>query len=118
MDDAFDNPLHASWMAILTDPVRLSLLRGLCRRSTATTAELRDLCHTSDPTARRHLEALEALGLIRETPAEADGITPGRPPKRYTLDAEAAARLCALFELLSQPLVPTFAPVQMPPSAR
>jgi DNA-binding transcriptional ArsR family regulator len=105
-------------MAILSDPVRLSVVRALCRLQAATTAELRDLCHTSDPTVRRHLAALEALGLVLEQPAEPDGMTPGRPARRFTLDAQAAARLCQLFRLLSEPLVSMPAPAQPPSAAR
>jgi predicted ArsR family transcriptional regulator len=105
-------------MAILTDPVRLSLLRGLCQLKSATISELRGLCHTSDPTVRRHLEALATLGLVREERSEPDGVTPGRPARRFVLDAEAATRLCALFEVLSEPLVPTLAPAQPPPAGR
>lgn len=104
-------------MAVLTDPVRLAILRGLCELRTATTTELRERCHTSDPTVRRHLEALEALGLVREQPGERDGLTPGRPARRFTLDAEAATRVCALFEILSEPLVPAPEPERRPPRA-
>src|SRR3954471_10460686 len=86
MDEAVEQPLHWSWTAVLTDPVRLAVLRGLCDLGTATTAELRPRCHTSDPTIRRHLEALEALGLVREQPGEREGLTPGRPASRFTLD--------------------------------
>jgi DNA-binding transcriptional ArsR family regulator len=103
-------------MAILTDPVRLSVLRGLCHLGEATTAELREVCHTSDPTIRRHLTALETLALVREQPARRDGVSPGRPARRFVLDPDAGERLCALFELLSEPLVPTAGPdLQQPP---
>jgi DNA-binding transcriptional ArsR family regulator len=110
--------LDASWTAVLTDPVRLSVLRCLCRLRIATIAELTDLCHTSDPTVRRHLEALETLGLVHEQRAEADGVTPGRPARRFMLDPDAATRLCALFDLISVPLVPTPQPAQPPPLGR
>jgi predicted ArsR family transcriptional regulator len=110
--------LHASWTAVLTDPVRLAVLRGLCQLKAATTAELRGLCHTSDPTVRRHLEALATLGLVREEAAEPDGITPGRPARRFRLDADAEARLCALFELLSEPLATTPEPARRQSRAR
>ncbi len=118
MDKASENPLHWSWAAILTDPVRLSVLRGLCHLGTATTTELHEVCHTSDPAIRRHLEALEALGFVRGQPAERDGISPGRPARSFTIDPEAAARLRALFELLSEPLLPMPAPVWPPPPVR
>lgn len=115
---AADTTPHWSWMAILTDPVRLVVLRALCEMRTATTAELRERCHSSDPTVRRHLEALEALGLVREQPGERDGLTPGRPARTFTLDAEAARRARALFEVLSEPLVPVSAPVPRPPEGQ
>ncbi len=96
--------IDQSWAAILTDPIRLAILRGLCELGTATAPELRDRCHTSGPTALRHLGALETLGLVRELPAEPDGLTPGRPARRFTLDLDAARKLATLFELLSEPL--------------
>lgn len=98
--------LDPSWIAILSDPARLSLLRGLCQLEAATIAELRRVCHTSGSTMRRHLEALEALGLVREEPAERDGVTAGRPPKRFVIATDAADRLYVLFRLLRDPLVP------------
>lgn len=112
------NELDPSWVAILSDPARLSLLHGLCQLEAATIVELRKMCHTSDPTVRRHLEALVALGLVREEPAERDRITSGRPPKRFVLAADAADRLCALFRLLSEPLVPMPAPARRLPPGR
>jgi DNA-binding transcriptional ArsR family regulator len=113
-----EHHLDPSWVAILTDPVRLSVVRALCRLQTATTAELKAFSHTSDPTLRRHLEALVALGLICELPGERDGASPGRPARRFSLDAEAAARLCTVFELLSEPLVTTPGPGRPPPVGR
>ena len=117
-DEAADTTLHWSWTAILTDPVRLAILRGLCELRSATVAELGQRCHSSGPTVRRHLEALEAFGVIREEPGQCDGFTPGRPARRFHLDAEAAARACDLFAALSQPLVPDPAPATQPPAAR
>ena len=105
-------------MTILADHVRLSVLRVLCDLHIATTAEICQHCHCSDPTVRRHLEALETLGLVREWPGQRDGLTPGRPAKRFVLDAEAADRVCALFHLLSVPLSPTLAPEKAPPEVR
>lgn len=118
MSTGAGNDLDASWLAILTDPARLSVLRGLCRLEVATIAQLREACHTSAPTVRRHLEALAALGLVREEPAERDGVTPGRPAKRFVLAADAADRLSVLFELLSEPLVPMRRLSAQPPAAR
>jgi DNA-binding transcriptional ArsR family regulator len=111
-----EKALHWSWVGILSDPVRLELLRALCQMGVATTGELRRHCHTSDPTVRRHLEALETLGLVCESPGERDGLTPGRPAKRWNLHLEAAAKLSVLFDLLSDPLVPSPAPGPQPPA--
>ena len=118
MSAVSDDTLHPSWAAILTDPVRLSILRGLCRLGESTTAELQTLCHTSDPTLRRHLEALAALEIVRQVPGESDGLTPGRPARRFRIDPDAVVRLCALFELLREPLVPTPAPGWQPAGDR
>jgi len=95
------NELDPGWVAVLIDPARLSVLRGLCQLEAATFAELRRVCHISDPTLRRHLEALEAMGLVREELAERDGITSGRPPTRFVLANDAAEHLSVLFQLLS-----------------
>lgn len=118
MEEPRAHPIDPSWAAILADPVRLSVVHALCRLQTATTAELKALSHTSDPTLRRHLEALEALGLVRELPGERDGTTPGRPARRFSLDADAAVRLCTVFLLLSEPLVTTPEPALPPPADR
>jgi predicted ArsR family transcriptional regulator len=118
MEITVESQLDASWAAIVTDPVRLSVLLGLCRLEAATTAELRTLCHTSDPTIRRHLGALEALGLVREEVAERDGVTPGRPARRFRLDADAATSLSTLFELLRKPLTPVPGPARRLPRDR
>lgn len=115
-DEVSRDPFHWSWSAVLTDPVRLSILHTLCALQAATTLQLSRRCHSSDPTIRRHLEALEAIGLVREHPGKRDGLTPGRPASRYTLDARAADRVRALFELLNEPLVPIPAPDPPPPA--
>jgi DNA-binding transcriptional ArsR family regulator len=98
--------IHWSWSAVISDPVRLSILRALCELGTATMAELLPGCHTSERTVRRHLDALAALGLVSEEPGERDGLTPGRPAGRFILDGEVARRARPLFRLLSQPLAP------------
>jgi DNA-binding transcriptional ArsR family regulator len=114
MTDTAQHSLHWSWAAVLTDPVRLSILEALCELRAATTLELSQRCHSSDPTIRRHLEALEALGLVREQAGERDGMTPGRPASRYILASDAAGKMSALFDLLSRPLVTRSEP-EMPP---
>jgi DNA-binding transcriptional ArsR family regulator len=118
VDREADEPLHWSWAAILTDPVRLAVLRALSELQSATIAELRCRCHASERTVRRHLEALGALGLVLEQPGERDGLSPGRPGRRFVLDAEVGTRVSALFELLREPLVTTPPPAQLPPWVR
>lgn len=99
-----NDPIHASWLAVLTDPVRLSLLRCLSRLGEMTTPELALRAHTSESTARRHLDAMVELGLVRERRGQSDGETPGRPAASYALSRAAQGQLTALFELLSRPL--------------
>ena len=109
-DETAPNRIHWSWASVLSDPIRLSVLQALCELRTATALEVCHRCHGSDPTIRRHLEVLEAIGLVREQAGERDGITPGRPAKRYTIDSDVAGQLCALLELLREPLAPFPAP--------
>jgi predicted ArsR family transcriptional regulator len=98
------DPIDPSWIAVLTDPVRLVVLRSLCRLGAATISELSRYSHTSDRTTRRHLEALVALGVAHEHRGQRDGITPGRPATRFAIDADAREQVTALFELLSDRL--------------
>ncbi len=97
-------PVHPTWLDVLTDPVRLDLLRVLAESGTASAAELRQRAHVSDPTLRRHLEALEVLGLLRRLPGESNGLTPGRPATRFGLYAEARESVEELFRVLAKPL--------------
>ena len=96
--------VHPSWLAVLSDPVRLSLLRCLGEMETATAAQLAPRAHASERTLRRHLDTLIALGLAREHRGESDGQTQGRPAASYSLPAVARGQVTALFDLLSQPL--------------
>ena len=97
--------LHPSWLDVLTDPVRLSLLRSLVLIGPATVTELASHTHTADPTVRRHLEALAALGLVHEAGGESDGLTRGRPAARFALDAAAEENARELFKVLERPLL-------------
>jgi predicted ArsR family transcriptional regulator len=92
------------WLGVLSDPVRLNLLRCLCEVQAVTTTELAPKAHTSERTVRRHLEALVGLGLAEEWRGESDGETPGRPAARYALLPRVREQALALFELLSRPL--------------
>lgn len=106
--------IDSSWLGVLSDPVRLNLLRCLCEVEAVTTTELAPRAHTSERTVRRHLEALVELGLAEEWQGESDGETPGRPAARYALLATVREQALTLFELLSQPLGPARPPTPRP----
>lgn len=96
--------VHSSWFDLLTDPVRLTLVHSLCVLEEPTAAELVSHSHASDPTLRRHLEALVTLGLAREHGGESDGLTRGRPAARFSLDPDVREAATALFEILAEPI--------------
>ena len=113
-----DGVVHASWLTVLSDPVRLNLLCCLCEVEAATAGELAPRAHIGERTTRRHLEALVGLGLTDERRGQSDGETPGRPAASYALSAAARQRVLALFELLRQPLEPARTPSPAPPRGR
>jgi len=76
---------HSNWLEVVADPVRLQILRRLSRVDDATTAELASDSPASYQTLRRHLEALEAFGVIH-TRAGTSGGASGRPAARFSLD--------------------------------
>ncbi len=80
--------LRSRWLEMIADPVRLQILRSLCEVGEATAAELTVTSPASDQTLRRHLEALEAGGVIRARPGVSDGETSGRPATRFSLAPE------------------------------
>lgn len=98
--------MHPSWLSVLSDPVRLSVMLALVVLGEGSAGELRSWSHTSDPTLRRHLDALGALGLVEEIPGESDGESPGRPASRFRLEPEASERAKALLAVLREPLGP------------
>jgi predicted ArsR family transcriptional regulator len=106
VDVRSDSVVHSSWLDVLTDPVRLGILRTLSQKGVARTADLMSSTHTSERTLRRHLDALVAVGVVRELRGESDGQTPGRPASRFALEARIQERAEALFTLLEGPLVP------------
>jgi DNA-binding transcriptional ArsR family regulator len=97
---------HSTWLAALSDPVRLAVLQALVELKEASAMELSRHSHVSDPTLRRHLQALGALGVVEEVPGESDGESPGRPASRFRLDRGARKRAEALLALLAEPLGP------------
>jgi DNA-binding transcriptional ArsR family regulator len=98
--------VHPSWLDVLSDPVRLAVLRWLTEVGGATVAELAEDVHASDRTVQRHLAALVALEIVREAKSKGDGESPGRPPSRFSLDPRARESALALFAVLSEPLGP------------
>jgi predicted ArsR family transcriptional regulator len=75
------------WLEVVADPVRLQILRTLSRVDAATTSELASESPASYQTLRRHLEALEAFGVIRARAGVSEGES-GRPAARFSLDPE------------------------------
>lgn len=74
-----------SWLDVIADPVRLQIVRSLSRVDEATASELAAESPASYQTLRRHLEALEAFGVIRTRPGVSDGERSGRPATRFSL---------------------------------
>ena len=79
---------RSHWLDVVADPVRLQILRTLSRVPDATASELAASSPASYQTLRRHLEALEAFGVIRTRAGVSDGETAGRPAARFSLDPE------------------------------
>jgi predicted ArsR family transcriptional regulator len=78
---------HLHWLDVVADPVRLQILRKLSRVEDATTSELANDSPASYQTLRRHLEALQAFGVIRARAGVSEGES-GRPAARFSLDPE------------------------------
>jgi predicted transcriptional regulator len=96
--------VHPTWVPVLTDPVRLTILGALSQSPLLTSSELSRRVHVGDRAVRRHLEVMSSLGLVHEHRGERDGLTPGRPASRYALDPSVEGTLQALFGLLTDPL--------------
>jgi predicted ArsR family transcriptional regulator len=75
------------WLEVVADPVRLQILRTLSRVQDATTAELASDGPASYQTLRRHLDALEAYGVIRARAGVSEGGS-GRPAARFSLNPD------------------------------
>jgi len=76
------------WLDVIADPVRLQILRSLSQGEDATASELAAASPGSYQTLRRHLEALEAFGVIQSRPGISDGETSGRPATRFSLASD------------------------------
>lgn len=79
---------RSHWLDVVADPVRLQILRALSQVTDATASELAAQSPASYQTLRRHLEALEASGVIRAHAGISDGETSGRPAARFSLSSE------------------------------
>lgn len=73
------------WLDVIADPVRLQILRTLSHVAEASASELATRSQASYQTLRRHLEALQASGVIEAQPGRSDGETSGRPAARFSL---------------------------------
>ena len=107
-----ETPKRTSWLDLISDPIRRAILRSLSEVGEVSMAELKERAHVSETALRRHLNSLLALGLVREHRAERDGVTPGRPAARFSLDPEVRIGVMDLFEALSQPAGPD--PLRIP----
>jgi len=99
-----DGCVHPTWLPLLSDPVRLTVLGALCERPQSTAADLSRLTHVSDRAVRRHLELLVSIGIVHEHRGERDGLTQGRPATRFAVDSNAVERVRLLLILLRTPL--------------
>ena len=89
---------RTGWLDVVAEPVRLQILRLLCELPDATASELAERSPASYQTLRRHLEALEAFGVIRARPGVSDGTTSGRPATRFSLNPEVRESVCSAFD--------------------
>ena len=94
---------RAHWLDVIADPVRLQILRSLSKVSEATASELAARSPASYRTLRRHLDALEALGVVQSRPGVSDGETSGRPATRFSLTPEVRESVRSVFERSSRP---------------
>lgn len=76
---------RSRWLDVVADPIRLQILRTLSEVAEASASELAARSQASYQTLRRHLEALQAAGVIEARPGRSDGETPGRPATRFSL---------------------------------
>jgi DNA-binding transcriptional ArsR family regulator len=88
----------ARWLEVVADPIRLGILRSLSEVTEATASDLAAWSQASSQTLRRHLDALVALGVIREHPARSDGETPGRPAAHFSLSSDVRESVRSVFE--------------------
>jgi predicted ArsR family transcriptional regulator len=88
---------RSRWLDVIADPVRLQILRSLSQVPEATASELATRSQASYQTLRRHLDALEAFGVIQARPGKSDGETSGRPAARFSLSPDVRESVCSAF---------------------
>lgn len=88
---------RSHWLDVIADPVRLQILRVLSQVGEATAADLAIRSQASYQTLRRHLEALEAVGVIQARPGKSDGETPGRPAAHFRLPPDVRESVRSVF---------------------
>lgn len=96
--------VHPTWLTVLSDPLRLTILRLLHQLGPSDVRVLAVQAHSSSRTLRRHLDALIAVRIVHEVGSAGDGFTPGRPASRFILDPRVREDLGDLFRILSRPL--------------
>ena len=88
---------QSHWLDAIADPVRLQILRVLSKATEASASELATRSQASYQTLRRHLEALQASGVIEARPGRSDGETSGRPATRFSLAPTVREEVRAAF---------------------
>lgn len=104
MYQSSEDPAGPSWFDVVSNPVRLAVVRSLTDCHHATAMELVRRSNASAPTVRRHLERLVALGVVREHTGEGDGLTPGRPAAQFSLPPDLRQAATALLQILAAPI--------------
>lgn len=89
---------ETTWLVAVADPVRLQIVRSLSQVTEATVSELAMWTQASCQTLRRHLDALEANGVIESSPGWGDGETPGRPAARFSLLPGVRESVCSILD--------------------
>lgn len=85
------------WLDVVADPVRLQIIRALSQVVDSTASELAARSQASHQTLRRHLEALQAFGVIEARPGKSDGETSGRPATRFSLTPDIRESVSSVF---------------------
>jgi predicted ArsR family transcriptional regulator len=90
---------RSHWLDVIADPVRLEILRSLSQATDATATELAVRSPASYQTLRRHLDALETVGVVQARPGVSDGETGGRPAVRFSLTPDIRESVCLALEM-------------------